>query len=77
MWVGNTILIIIYCCDNFFQKRQYLMKLSRSLSPATESPISKAWVPLSNARFAHTHYLLETLYHKWRVSFFFFLHYII
>lgn len=44
------------------------MKLSRSLSSATESPISRVWVPLSNARFAHTHYLLETLHHKWRVS---------
>ncbi|KAL5240880.1 hypothetical protein ACI65C_008290 [Semiaphis heraclei] len=49
-----------------WQKRQYLMKLSRSLSEATESPICRAWVPLSNARFAHTHYLLETLHHKWR-----------
>ncbi|XP_025410407.1 unconventional myosin-Ia isoform X2 [Sipha flava] len=49
-----------------WQKRQYLLKLSRSLSPATESPISRAWVTLSHARFAHTHYLLETLYHKWR-----------
>lgn len=44
------------------------MRLSRSLSVATESPICRAWVPLSNARFAHTHYLLETLHHKWRVS---------
>lgn len=45
------------------------MKLSRSLSTATESPICRAWIPLSNSRFAHTHYLLETLHHKWRVSF--------
>lgn len=45
------------------------MRLSRSLSVETESPISRAWVPLSNPRFAHTHYLLETLHHKWRVSF--------
>lgn len=45
------------------------MRLSRSLSVATESPISRPWVPLSNARFAHTHYLLETLHHKWRVSY--------
>lgn len=45
------------------------MNLSRSLNEATESPICKAWVPLSNARFAHTHYLLETLHHKWRVSY--------
>jgi len=45
------------------------MQLSRSLGPETDSPISRAWVPLTNARFAHTHYLLETLHHKWRVSF--------
>lgn len=45
------------------------MKLSKSLSLTTESPICRAWVSLSNARFAHTHYLLENLHHKWRVSF--------
>lgn len=44
------------------------MKLSKSLGTATESPICRAWIPLPNARFAHTHYLLETLHHKWRVS---------
>ncbi|XP_050520500.1 unconventional myosin-Ib isoform X1 [Daktulosphaira vitifoliae] len=49
-----------------WQKRRYLLKLSNRYEPSMESPICRVWFPLSNPRFALTHYLLESLHHKWR-----------
>ncbi|XP_050443708.1 unconventional myosin-Ia isoform X2 [Adelges cooleyi] len=64
----DTVLAAKCICRTFltWQKRQYLFKLSKCLNHSMESPTSRSWVPLTNSRFAHTHYLLETLHHKWR-----------